>query len=154
MVIITLFERANPQSNRITFVACTRKAAAALNRCPWKLIIMKTCFFQCWVINPITRRLFAFPKRKFGDKKPTYRSFQSSWFDKWPWITYETEDKAFCFVCIKAVQQERVRNCSLTSKTSDAFLTRGYTYWKDATGEKHGEFPLHERSHVSFYYYS
>ena len=105
--------------------------------------------------KPNHPKTFAFPKRKFGDKKLTYRSFQSSWFDKWPWITYnETEDKAFCFVCIKAVQQERVRNCSLTSKTSDAFLTHGYTYWKDATGEKHGGFPLHERSHVSFYYYS
>ena len=60
------------------------------------------------------------------------------------------EDKSFCFVCIKAVQQERVKNCVLTSKTSDTFLTRGFTIWKDANGEKHGGFPLQERSHVSF----
>ena len=89
-------------------------------------------------------------KRKFGYKKPTYRSFQPSWFKKWPWLIYnETDDKAFCFVCIKAVLQERVRNCALISKTSDAFLTRGFTNWKDATGEKHGGFPLYECSHVS-----
>ena len=107
--------------------------------------------------EPNHPKTFVFPKRKFGDKKPTYRSFQSSWFEKWPWISYnETEDKAFCFICIKAVQQERVRECTLTSKTSNAFLTQGYTNWKDATGEKHGGFPLHERSHVSFccYIYS
>ena len=68
--------------------------------------------------KPNHPKTFMFPKRKFGDKKPTYRSFQSSWFKKWPWITYnETEDKAFCFACIKAVQQERLRNCALTSKT-------------------------------------
>ena len=102
--------------------------------------------------KPNHSKSFSFPKRKFGDKKPTYRSFQSSWFEKWPWLTYnETDDKAFCFVCIKAVPQERVRNCALTSKTSDAFLTRGFTNWKDATGEKHGGFPLHERSHVSWF---
>ena len=73
-------------------------------------------------------KTFTFPKQKFGDKKPTYQSFQSLWFKKWPWITYnETEDKAFSFVYIKAVQQERVRNCMLTSKASDAFLTQGFT---------------------------
>ena len=89
-------------------------------------------------------------KQKFGDKKPMYRSFQSLWFEKWPWIMYnETDDKAFCFVYIAAIQQGRVRNCMLTSKTSDAFLTRGFTNRKDATGEKHGGFLLHERSHVA-----
>ena len=97
-------------------------------------------------------KTFKFLKQKFGNKKPTYCSFQSSW---WPWITYnETEDKAFRFVCIKVVQQERVRNCVLTSKTSDAFLTQGFTNWKDANGEKQGGFPLHECSHVSFCCYS
>jgi len=105
--------------------------------------------------KPNQPKSFSFPKRKFGDKKPTYRSFQSSWFEKWPWLTYnETDDKAFCFFCIKAVLQERVRNCALTSKTSDAFLIRGFTNWKDATGEKHGGFPLHEHSHVSWFLFT
>ena len=30
----------------------------------------------------------------------------------------------------------------------DAFLTAGYTNWKDAAGEKTGGFPVHERSEV------
>ena len=34
--------------------------------------------------KPNHPKTFMFPKQKFGDKKPTYRSFQSSWFEKWP----------------------------------------------------------------------
>ena len=49
-------------------------------------------------------------------------------------------------VAIQAVRQEKVGGCLLTSKTSDVFLTQGFTNWKDATGAKHGGFPLHEHS--------
>ena len=59
--------------------------------------------------KPNHPKSFLFLKRKFGDKKPTYRSFQPLWFEKWPWLTYnKTDDKVFCFACIKAVLQERV----------------------------------------------
>ena len=35
--------------------------------------------------KPNHPKTFTFPKRKFGDKSlATYRSFQSSWFEKWP----------------------------------------------------------------------
>ena len=55
----------------------------------------------------------------------------------------------FVFVVYKLrIRQEKVRGCSLTSKTSDAFLTQGFTNWKDATEAKHGGFPLHKRSRV------
>ena len=92
---------------------------------------------------------FNFPKRHFGIKSTTYRSFQPAWFKQWPWILYDQEhDRTFCFCCVQAVRQEEVRGCSLTSKTSDAFLTQGFTNWKDATGAKHGGFPLYERSQV------
>ena len=50
--------------------------------------------------------------------------------------------------CVQAVRQEKVRGCSPISKTSDTFLTQGFTNWKDATGAKHRGFPLHERSQV------
>ena len=40
---------------------------------------------------------------------------------------------------------------SLTTKAEDAFVTRGYTNWKDASGEKQGGFPIHERSQVCGY---
>lgn len=51
----------------------------------------------------------------------------------------------FCHTCIQAFQQG---NASLVSK-KDTFLSFGYTNWKDATGEKSGGFPTHERSEVS-----
>ena len=38
-----------------------------------------------------------------------------------------------------------------TSKGDDAFLTSGYTNWKDACGDKTGGFPRHERSQVHKY---
>ena len=92
---------------------------------------------------------FNLPKRRFGIKSATYHSFQPVWFKQWPWISYDQEhDKAYCFCCVQAVRQEKVRGCLLTSKTSDAFLTQGFTNWKDTTGAKHGGFPLHERSQV------
>jgi len=31
--------------------------------------------------KPNQPKLFPFPKRKFDDQKPTFRSFQSSWFE-------------------------------------------------------------------------
>ena len=37
------------------------------------------------------------PKRKFSQTKPVFRSVQSAWFRKWPWLHYDqTEDKMFC----------------------------------------------------------
>ena len=46
---------------------------------------------------------FSFPKRDFGKKNPVSRSFPASWFKKWPWLHYDqTNDRAFCFTCMKA----------------------------------------------------
>ena len=53
---------------------------------------------------------FNFPKRRFGIKSATYRSFQPAWFKQWPWISYDQEhNRAFCFCCVQAVRQEKVR---------------------------------------------
>ena len=36
--------------------------------------------------------------------------FQPAWFKQWPWISYDQEhDRAFCFCCVQAVRQEKVR---------------------------------------------
>ena len=35
-------------------------------------------------------------------------------------------------------------------KKKDAFITVGYTNWKDAAGDKSGGFPTHERSEVGY----
>ena len=59
--------------------------------------------------KPNHPKTFTFPKQKFGDKKLTYQSFQSSWFEKWPWITYnETEDKAFALFVLKQYNRKEL----------------------------------------------
>ena len=40
---------------------------------------------------------FAFPKRKFGEKNPVSRLFQSSWFKKQPWLNYDAAEDSFLF---------------------------------------------------------
>ena len=45
--------------------------------------------------QPNQTTLFTFPKRAFGLKILIYRSFQSSWFKKWPWLySNQVNDKA------------------------------------------------------------
>ena len=52
----------------------------------------------------------------------------------------------FCHTCCQAVKQGlAIRGAD---KKKDAFITIGYTNWKDAAGEKKGGFPTHERSEV------
>ncbi len=47
-----------------------------------------------------------FPGRSFGKTKIVHRSFQNSWYNQWKWLHYdENGDKAYCFVCLKAVQK-------------------------------------------------
>ena len=53
----------------------------------------------------------------------------------------------FCHACVQALKKGSVTR-SLATKAEGAFLTRGYTNWKDAAGEKRGGFPTHERSQV------
>ena len=98
--------------------------------------------------QPNQPKSFTFPKRTFGLKKPIYRSFQCSWFTKWPWLHYDqVNDKVYCFTCVKASTTgllssgayKQVRRCLRKSWL--------YTNWKDASGAKKGGFPSHERSH-------
>ena len=92
---------------------------------------------------------FSFPKRKFGVKSPVFRSFQPSWYKRWPWIHYnQGTDKAFCFICLKASRLGMLKACA--SKGDDAFISRGYINWKDAVG-KNGGFSSHEHSNVHKY---
>jgi len=63
---------------------------------------------------------FSFPNRKFGEKIPIYRSFQSSWFKKWPWLHYnQANNKAFCFVCLKASKSKMGNFKVCASKEED-----------------------------------
>ena len=54
-----------------------------------------------------------------------------------PWLHYDqTNDKVYCFMCMKASKVGNFRLCA--SKGDDAFLSCGYTNWKDANGDKRG----------------
>jgi len=76
---------------------------------------------------------------------PVFRSVQLAWFSKWPWLHYDqVENKMFCHIC----QAFKQGNTMQSEKTEGYFFTVGYTNWKDAAGEKKGDFPTHERSEV------
>ena len=89
---------------------------------------------------------FKFPSRSFGLSRPVKRSFQSSWFQRFPWIHYNaTLDCALCFTCCKAAKQGKVK---LTGLADQAFLIKGFTNWKDATRvySKHESSDFHKQA--------
>ncbi len=68
------------------------------------------------------------------------RSFQASWFDKWPWLHYnEVYDTVICFICMAAVQQNKLQ---WASNADTAFIDRGYSNWKHACKK----FDTHQKS--------
>ena len=64
---------------------------------------------------PHQPRAFHFPKREFGKKSAVRRSFQTAWFDKWPWLHYREEnDSVSCYTCLKAKLEKKlatVKHC-------------------------------------------
>ncbi len=76
-------------------------------------------------------RTFEFTKRSFGKKVVVNRSFQPSSFEKWPWLHYiENEDAVVCFTCAQASVQKKLQ---WSSNLDSAFISKGFTNWKDAT---------------------
>ena len=62
------------------------------------------------------------------------------WFKKYSWLHYnETEDMAYCFVCIKSLK-ENLRTTQDTS--SAAFTHQGFDFWNKAVER----FKMHEES--------
>ena len=58
------------------------------------------------------------------------RTFQPSWYKTYPWLHYCPERRAvLCYYCTKA---NSLSLLSLSTKTDDAFISKGYTYWKNA----------------------
>ena len=76
---------------------------------------------------------FKFPYRQyreFGKQKLVKRAFQHSWFAKWKWLHYEEDmDKAFCYNCIQAYKEDKLRASNLEL----AFISKGFNSWKDAS---------------------
>ena len=70
-----------------------------------------------------------FPSTIFSGKP---RSFNSTWFDLYPWLEYSVcRDAAFCYACRVFGS---VSIC--TSRPEQAFTTIGFRDWKHATGTK------------------
>ena len=73
---------------------------------------------------------FKFPKRAFG-KKNEERSFRAEWCEKYLWLHYNIKsDSAFCYLCMKADHKGKFL---ASIKRYAAFLSRGFTYWKEAS---------------------
>ena len=71
-----------------------------------------------------------FPARKFGSKGEK-RSFRAEWCEKYDWLHYDrVADAAFCHLCLTA---EHEKKFLASTKRDQAFITRGYTNWRDAT---------------------
>ena len=71
---------------------------------------------------------FSFPKRTFGKAA---RSFRAEWCESFPWLHYNIEkDAAFCHLCMTADHDGKFLACT---KREPAFVSRGFTYWKEAT---------------------
>ena len=83
---------------------------------------------------------FSYPKREFGKSTVVRRSFQPSWFTRWPWLHYlESEDAVLCHTCACANSEGKLQ---WSSNAESSFITKGFTNWKDATVK----FGLHDSS--------
>ena len=72
---------------------------------------------------------FHFPKRLFGSKLEA-RSFQSEWCDKFDWLHYDVScDAAFCYLCMSTEFENKFLE---STKRAPAFITTGFTSWKDS----------------------
>ncbi len=74
--------------------------------------------------KPHQPRSFPFPKRAFGKKTVTHRSFQPAWFSSWEWLHYkEVEDKVLCHLCLRAVAEKGLK----TGSADVAFVSVNYS---------------------------
>ena len=64
---------------------------------------------------------FKFPKRAFGKTSVMHRSFQHSWFEKWPFLHYnEANDVAYCHTCLRMFKEKTAKT---TTKADPAFVS-------------------------------
>ena len=71
---------------------------------------------------------FKFPRLEIGKQTIVKRSFQHSWFQKYPWIHYdEKNDSSYCFNFVNACKQKKLKVFSADT----CFISREYTNWKD-----------------------
>ena len=91
------------------------------------------------------KRSYKFPRRKFGTTGE--RSFRAEWCDTYPWLHYDkVSNSAFCHLCMRAASQGKFL---ASTKRDPAFISTGYTYWKEATSafKKHQASASHREAH-------
>ena len=73
--------------------------------------------------------MYEFPQRLIGGKQ---RRFQTSWFDKYQWLHYDScTGAAFCYICVR----DHFSNPISPGKILSAFTTTGFTKWIKATAK-------------------
>ena len=78
------------------------------------------------------------------------RSFQTTWFNKYKWLTYcRSKNVSFCFICRK-VRQLGV--LAFNKRAEDAFVTIGFQNWKNATTRfrNHEKSDSHKKSYMKY----
>ncbi|XP_056595590.1 52 kDa repressor of the inhibitor of the protein kinase-like [Triplophysa dalaica] len=89
----------------------------------------KTCLLQNRWIPP---EQHSYPYQKFGAKQLKYNV---QWEKKYEWLRYSPfEDSAYCAHCL---------SFNKLKGSNFSFLTKGFTDWKNAVGEKRGIIPRH-----------
>ena len=92
---------------------------------------MNCCSSVPFPDKPHQAKDLLFPKRTVGQSVIVSRSFQSTWFDKWPWLHYnEGNYTVFCHICTKVNVERKLR---WATKVDASFVTSGFSKWKLAT---------------------
>ena len=73
-------------------------------------------------------------------------SFTAEWCGKYPWLHYDVKrDAALCHLCMRAEHEHKFL---ASTKRDAAFLSIGFTYWKEATAfNKHQSSECHREAH-------
>ena len=91
--------------------------------------------------RPSQPKLLEYPVNKsINPKTRKTKSFNSSWYSRFPWLEYSIEkDAALCYCCQNFTPYKR------NSASTSTFVTTGYRNWANAL-DKDKEFLQHERS--------
>ena len=61
------------------------------------------------------------------------RSYQNQWLIKWKRLHYDTTRDVSCYYCVLALKLAKVKSMGMGD---NAFVYKGYSNWKAATGNK------------------
>jgi len=103
---------------------------------------LEASFFHSQYTEPNHTLADLYPVQRAGKKSKVFR-FQSSWYNTFPWLHYETGVRGvLCFYCMKSDHLHDTHSISRNADT--AFAINGFQNWKKAA-EK---FKTHQSSHA------